>query len=223
MPLSKAEIVVLETSSGKKETIKCMINPAEYSIRRNVKYAKKSKPGKDEADYQYLYGDGTELTVSLYFDTTGGVKMLESVQQSVTQEPVSNYTKKIERLTQCFGELHRPPKIAFLWGNLHFTGLLSSFSQTFNMFGMSGIPLRAKLDLTICGIDDGTSQQKSPFCSPDRTKYRTITQGMTLWQIAHDEYGDCDKWKLIAETNHIMNPFDVTPGQTVIIPAITLG
>ena len=83
------------------------------------------------------------------------------------------------------------------------------------------MPVRAKVSLTFKSLISPRDRRRaSPFESPDRTKYRTIRQGIGLWDIAGMEYGDPDMWKMIARENGILNPLDVRPGQVVKLPAL---
>ncbi len=83
------------------------------------------------------------------------------------------------------------------------------------------MPVRAKVSLTFKSlISPKDTRRKSPFESPDRSKYRTIRQGIGLWDIANMEYGDANMWKVIAKENGILNPLDVRPGQVVKLPAL---
>lgn len=94
-------------------------------------------------------------------------------------------------------------------------------NHTYTMFTESGMPVRAKVSLTFKSlISLKDTKRKSPFESPDRTKYRTLRQGMGLWDIANMEYGDPDMWKVIARENGILNPLEVRPGQVVKLPAL---
>ena len=52
------------------------------------------------------------------------------------------------------------------------------------------------------------------------TKSRVVVEGMSLWSLAYEEYDDCEKWRIIARANHIMNPLDIRPGQVIRIPAL---
>lgn len=222
--LQKAKILVLETEKGPVQTIKCLFNPSEYTLKEGVAYAKKNDQGKDGTDYQYIHGEGTELSLSLYFDTTGQLMHGENqIASEETQEEVTKYTKEIEKLMRIVGKVHRPPKIAFSWGNLYFKGILTSLSQNFTYFGLHGKPLRAKLDLTISSVSGISEMRKSPFESPDRTKYRTVIQGMPLWRLAYEEYGDCGRWKEIAKANKLLNPLDAKAGDILIVPALSEG
>lgn len=49
-------------------------------------------------------------------------------------------------------------------------------------------------------------------------KYFTVAQGDTLWTIADEAYGDSKQWWKIGMVNNIENPFEITPGITLIIP-----
>lgn len=220
--LKKAKILVLETPNGQTKTIECLFNPSEYTLKEGVAYAKKNDQGKDGTDYQYIHGEGTELSLSLYFDTTGDLKDGKNIiREENSQKEVTIYTKQIEALMRIEGKVHRPPKIAFSWGNLYFKGVLTSLSQNFTYFGIHGKPLRAKLDITISSVSDLSEKRKSPFESPDRTKYRTVVQGMSLWRLAYEEYGDCGLWREIAKANGFLNPLDVKAGDILIVPALT--
>lgn len=220
--LKKAKIEILK-SGGQKEELSCMFNPAEYSIKEQVRYAKKGEPGKDVSDIQYIHGEGAELSLSLYFDTTGSLShMNNQIDKEGAQASVTNYTSKITKLMRIDGTLHRPPILAFSWGGMYFKGVLTSLNQTFTYFSVAGVPLRAKLDLTLMAVADNNASMQSPLESPDRTKYRTVVEGMSLWRLAYEEYGDCERWKEIARANGLLNPLDIYPGQVIMLPALEL-
>ena len=56
--------------------------------------------------------------------------------------------------------------------------------------------------------------------SPDRTKTHTVWAGDALWRLADEHYGDPELWRLIAETNLLERPRELTPGQVLVIPAL---
>ena len=94
-------------------------------------------------------------------------------------------------------------------------------TETFTMFDTFGKPVRAKVDLTIRAEKEPDFARKlNPFESPDRTKCRTIVEGMSLWSLAYEEYGDCEKWREIAKANGLMSPLDIRPGQVIKVPAL---
>lgn len=223
MGLTKAKLVI-EKEAGSK-TIDVLFNPSEYQLTDGASYSEKRVPGLDGPIVQYISGDATELSVSLFLDTyvPGGSSLLSAVPGlgGNSSTDVSAITKEIAEATSIVGSLHRPPKVTFKWGSLNFEGVITKVSHTYTMFTESGMPVRAKVNLTFRSlISPEDSKRKSPFESPDRTKYRTITEGTQLWSLAYAEYGDPEMWKLIAKENGIMNPLDIRPGQVVRLPAI---
>lgn len=207
----KAKLIVGE---HEELTIPCLFNPRTYSIRKNANYNSGNQLGETAA-LQFTGLSPAELTVSLLFDSyeiSGVSKKKEGDVPSIT-----SYTDKLMQLVTIKPSEHQPPQVKFCWGDLEFPGYVTSMTQTFTMFAMSGKPVRAKVDLTI----RKSGERKPPLESPDRTKYTTFTEGMSLWMLAYQEYGDCEKWRVIAKANGIMNPLDLKPGQMLKIPALT--
>lgn len=223
MGLTKAKLEI-EKEVGK-SVIDVLFNPSEYQLTDGANYSEKKVPGLDGPIIQYVSGEATELSLSLFLDTYVPKKPKSLFSfgggNSDSSTDVSDITKKIADATSIDGSLHRPPKVTFKWGSLKFEGVVTKFNHTYTMFTESGMPVRAKVSLTFKSlISPDDTRRKSPFESPDRTKYRTIRQGVGLWDIANMEYGDPDMWKVIARANGIMNPLDVKPGQEVKLPAI---
>lgn len=224
MGLTKAKLIIEgEVTSS---SIDVLFNPSEYQLSDSASYSEKKVPGLDGPIIQYISGDATELSVSLFLDTyVSNTSSLLPVSipglGGDSSTDVSRITKEIAKATSIDGSLHRPPKVTFQWGSLNFEGVITKMSHTYTMFTESGMPVRAKVNLTFKSlISPKDKKRKSPFESPDRTKYRTIREGMQLWNLAYAEYGDPDMWKVIARENNIMNPLDIKAGQVVKLPAV---
>ena len=222
MGLTKAKLEI-EKEVGFSE-VEVLFNPSEYQLTDGANYSEKKIPGLDGPVLQYISGEATELSLSLFLDTyvpkkPAGLLSFGSSEDASTD--VSAITKQIADATSIDGSLHRPPKVTFKWGSLNFVGVVTKFNHTYIMFTESGMPVRAKVNMTFKSLISPTdTRRKSPFESPDRSKYRTIRQGMGLWDVANMEYGDPDMWKVIARENGILNPLDVRPGQVVKLPAL---
>ena len=222
MGLTKAKLEI-EKEIGV-SVVDVLFNPSEYQLTDGANYAEKKVPGLDGPVLQYISGEATELTLSLFLDTyvpnkPSGLLSFGSGPGASTD--VSVITKQIADATSIDGSLHRPPKVTFKWGSLNFNGVVTKFNHTYTMFTESGMPVRAKVNLTFKSlISPKDTHRESPFESPDRSKYRTIREGIGLWDIANMEYGDPDMWKVVAMENGILNPLDVRPGQVVKLPAL---
>lgn len=213
--MEKAKIKVYKTPV---EEIPCLFNPGEYKISASTNYAEKKGTHTDSSSKQHIGGYQSTLSLTLYYDITenmGGPSGQEKKKTSVR-----DYTSRIEALLLVEGDLHRPPQMEFIWGDLSYKGVLTSLNEDFSYFDKTGKPLRVKLDLTVSAAGKEDAQQKSPPESPDRTKRRLVTEGMSLWKLAWEEYGDCNKWVEIAECNHLMNPLDISPGQILRLPPL---
>lgn len=221
--LEKAEISPEVGSS-----IKVMFNPSEYNLQAGVNYSSVNVPGMDGPIVQYISGMQDTLTVQLMFSTYQAPRFEPSQNKVVEVKDsqmtdVTQHTKKIYDLTKIIGSLHRPPVCTFKWGSLHFKGVVTDVRQRFTMFLSSGKPVRAAVDVTFKSlIDPNTSSRYSPFESPDRTKYRVLDESGSLWQLAYEEYGDADKWKVIAEANGISDPLGIKAGTEIRLPPIKM-
>ena len=221
MGLTKAKLEI-EKEVGM-SIVEVLFNPSEYQLTDGASYSEKKIPGLDGPILQYISGDATELSLNLFLDTyvPPAASSLISFGTPKESTDVSNITKQIADATSIDGSMHRPPKVTFRWGSLNFEGVVTKMNHTYTMFTESGMPVRAKVSLTFKSlISPQDTKRKSPFESPDRTKYRTLRQGTGLWDIANREYGDPDMWKVIARENGILNPLDVRPGQVVKLPAL---
>lgn len=213
--LQKAKIKVYRTPV---EELSCLFNPADYKISTSTGYSNKKNLQRNKKQEQYTGGFQSTLTLTLYYDIT---ENLGNLSDSVkTKKSVKEYTSKIEALLLEDGTKHKPPQVEFIWGDLTYKGVVTSLNQEFNYFDMDGKPLRAKLDLTVSETPGDNVARISPKESPDRTKHRLVTEGTTLWKLAWEEYGDCNKWEEIAKYNKLMNPLDIKPGQVLRLPAL---
>lgn len=227
--LEKAKMgVVGKESAG----FHVLFNPSEYALERSVNFAAHPVLGLDSPVMQFAHGESETLRMNLFFDTystgaeggdkTDSLKLLaNSKLPEAAKMDVRKFTDKVYKLMEVDGDKHAPPKVFFKWGSLHFEGYLVSVSQTFTKFTFRGIPVRARLDVTFKRAIDPKSQLKGmPRNSPDRTKFRTISEGDTLTALAEAEYNDAEMWREIAAANGIENPRLLRTGTQLKIPAL---
>ena len=215
------EVYTNEESSSPEDTIPVLFNPSEYSIRSGADYEKpKDLSGTKEKSVNLKNFKGTRgqtLSVELFFDTSEK-KILG--QGAIAATDVSKHTKKFIALTRTKGEAHMPPTICFRWGSLHFRGYISDIQTRYTMFTSKGMPVRARMSLTITEVKKQSETYMEPFESPDRTKARTITDSTSVFSIAQAEYGDADMWRLICQANQISDPLNIPAGTVLKVPAL---
>jgi nucleoid-associated protein YgaU len=115
----------------------------------------------------------------------------------------------------------RPPIVLFEWGPLTLLSSVKTCSVDYVRFHASGMPLRAKVNITL-------TEQKSFFSMlltnptsgglPGRDQ-RVIGSGENLQHLSLDHYGRPDRWREIADTNDIDDPFRLRPGDVVYLPS----
>lgn len=212
--VTKAKLIV----EGREKPIQVEFNPSEYNLSSSIQYSEKNIPGLDGPIGQYIAGNSTTLNVTFFFNTYKP-PTLDNPEERGTD--VTGYTRQITNLTLIDGKLHRVPRVTFSWGSIQFTGMITDVKESYTMFLADGMPVRAKVEVSFKSVYDiSTGKRISPLESPDRTKIRTVMQGDSLWSIAAQEYEDPEKWKVIARENGILNPLELSPGQTLKLPPL---
>jgi hypothetical protein len=209
----------------KKEIIQVLFNPAEYSIEKGNTYQSTSLPGLSTPVTQFVTGNADTLSMELYFDTYSASSRHGEVK---LREDVRNYTSKIANLMEIDQTLHAPPICEFIWGpplgtpeRLQFRGILEKVSQKFTYFLDDGTPVRATLSVSFKEYKTVEQQLSEMKCqSADRTKLREFKDGDAVWLYAALEYGDPEKWRVIADHNQLENPRIVAPGTKLELPPL---
>lgn len=208
--------------------IQVQFNPEKYSLTKGVQLAEIGIPGLDSPVLQFVRGQNEKITLELFFDTT---------DFGIVDNPVDvrAQTVQIYDLLKIDSETHAPPRCMLSWGDggqLFSFGssgpgpyprcVVESVSEEFNLFSPSGIPLRAKLNVTFREYKTIEQQlSENPRHSPDRTKVTTVQRGQTLSYIAWKVYGDPTQWRPIADANNLANPRLLPPGTQLLIPSLT--
>jgi nucleoid-associated protein YgaU len=116
---------------------------------------------------------------------------------------------------------HAPPILLFTWGSLSFTCVLARAGQRYTMFLPSGVPVRARLQVTFNefrNVDLEAKEIKRETSS--YTRRYVVTQGETLDSIAVKTYGDPALWRPIAILNGIIDPRRLEAGVRLVVPQL---
>lgn len=203
----KALIQVLdERGKPKGEAIPVLFYPSEYTLTRTNNFGTSKIVGQAPG-VQYTGRELDSLTMDLFFDTYE------------KNEDVRTHTKKITNLMEVDFDLHAPPVVRFIWGNLNFTCVITTITKQFTMFRSDGVPVRAKLTVAFQEIPEKTGSKKK-LHSSDKTKIYTVLEGDSLWRIAAREYGDASMWRPIAVANSLENPRLLESGLELKIPPL---
>jgi hypothetical protein len=131
------------------------------------------------------------------------------------------YVDRLRGLMNIDEELHAPPIVRLVWDTQVFLGVVESLSITYTLFTPRGVPLRAKLSLTLKEYRPAAVQIKERRKrSPDFEKAYVVRRGDTLSSIAAAVYQDAGLWRVIARENAIRDPRRLEPGRTLTLPRL---
>jgi hypothetical protein len=127
-----------ETPEG--EPIEVQFNPNSLRLSRSASNDVGATDGRQRP--QYLGTSSATLTVELVFDTA---------DEGTTDAPrsVLEKTSPIEQLLLPSGDKQSPAKVRFEWGPFTLTGIIESMSLDLEFFSEDGVPLRAKMNLSM--------------------------------------------------------------------------
>jgi hypothetical protein len=198
------------TPSVDEPVIPLRFNPAEYHLQKANNFAEIAIPGLESPPIQFVRGAAEKLSVEVLADTSD---TLEDVR--------TRYVDKLRNLMRLNAELHAPPIVAFSWDRQVFKGVVESLNVAYVMFTSEGVPLRAKLSLTLKEYRPAAVQyRESPTFSPDFEKAFVVRRGDTLASIAAQIYRDPAAWRDIARANRIADPRSIEPGRVLTLPRL---
>ncbi len=183
-------------------------NPAELTIRKTSNFAEIGIPGLDAPLLQWVRGGLEILSFDAMADTSDTGRNVHT-----------EYVGPVRNLLDFDTTLHAPPIVAFVWGHSPFQGVLDGLSTTYLLFDRAGIPLRAKMSISIKGFRSARDQATKPKSSPDVDKLYVTRRGDTLRSIAFRVYRDPAAWRVLAAANGL-DGSDVAPGRRLRIPRL---
>jgi nucleoid-associated protein YgaU len=219
--LELAKATILNTFTG--ESFRVMYNPEELKLEQGNTFAEVGIPGLGTPPVQYVRGKARTLSMELFFDTYE------------TGEDVRSRTAAVVHLLDKDSRELAPPVLLFSLGRLQFQCVLVDAGQRFTMFLSDGTPVRSTLSVRFQEYVrlDVEIRQGVFFGSPTvsaavnaagaiigiSSTVHITSAGETLSGLAGAYLGDPALWRLIAEANQIVDPFDLGVGRSLVIPA----
>jgi len=218
-PASTAPVkACLITEQGKK--IEFLFNPAELTITKSNTWTATENKGGNAPELRFQAGQSGTLALSITLDTTA------------TGTDVAEHTNDLLDLLKVDPGLAgsdkgrnkaRPPWVEFQWGKLtSFKAIVDRLQVKFTYFAASGMPLRAKADLTLKQYKDEAERPlQNPTSHTDtlHTVHR-LGYGETLDRVAAKYYADATRWRLIAEANSVVDPLTLKAGTLLVVPEL---
>lgn len=207
----KIGFIKILDGNKKGKQIEILYFPPEYSLERSNTFSEIAIPGLESPYLQFVKGNAGTITIEVFYDT----------YEKGTD--VREITSQLTDLLNIDPTIHAPPPLQFIWGldpKEPFNCVLERVTKKFTMFNSDGVPVRARLNITLKEFKMQLNSRERELQSPDKTKVYIAKQGDSLWAIAYREYGDPDMWRPIAQKNNIYDPRSLKPGTELIIPPL---
>jgi hypothetical protein len=200
------------------QRIDCLFNPAELKISKSNEWKASKGKGKNTPRLRFQQGKSGTLSMTLILDTTE------------SGSPVTSHTNALLKLMVIDTALAgsdsqrnrgRPPWVRFHWGDFHsFKAVVKKIDLTFSLFSSQGVPLRAKANVQLEQYEDEAAwgPQNPTSGTPEPHRVHQVLPGETLDRVAAVEYGDANRWRLLAAANDILDPFHLRPGMLLVVP-----
>jgi hypothetical protein len=169
-------------------------------------------------------GRGDENAIDMTTNSGVGITPVPPDQwQDLGSSPFCEHRlAALRRIAEIDSNLHAPNVVEFSWSAVRFQGVVTSMTEKFSMFDENGNIVRARVSLTLKSWMSAEEQfQNINPQSPDRTKTYVVQAGDRLDAIAAAQYGDPERWPIIADANGIVRPRFLTPGTLLVIPVLT--
>jgi nucleoid-associated protein YgaU len=230
MPSTVQSQLWIEWGPGDFDIVDLQFNPTEIVLEKNVHLAEIPIPGLTAPLQQFVRGEAETLKLELLFDTS---------DQGMGDDAVSvaTLTDEIYALARIVPDQHAPPIVTFTWGpdfpgnelpealgnqrRNSFTGVCTNIRQTFTLWSAGGVPVRAKISLSLreyAALQDQLTALN--LASPSKTHSYVLAQGDTLGLLAGKFYFDPGAWRPIALGNGIDDPRRLNPGAQLTIPSL---
>ena len=220
------------------KSFSCQFNPESYSTSYAAKMSprpgviqnsdKKVEGIDPKLDYEGAE-KSKEIELELTFDTTQKWHGDTSYQvgDDVEKAFVGKFLALMEPMGDASQEQPRPPRFTVTWGSSNFGKrndkpepyFLRCIDIDYLLFDSSGTALRATVKLTLTRELEMEKGQ-NPTTRSIARKLWVVEAGQTLDWIAHQEYGDSNYWRYIAQINNLANPRKLRPGQILNVPPL---
>ncbi len=208
--LVRAHLEIIDPKAPEISIIPLRFNPTEYQLQKSNNFAEIGIPGLESPPIQFVRGASEKLTAELLVDTSD---TLEDVR--------TRYVDNLRQLMRVNGDRHAPPVVRFVWDSQVFVGVMESLNITYVLFSPEGVPLRAKLSVSLKEYRPVAIQLNDPpRHSPDYVKTYLTRNGDTLSSISAQYYQDPASWREIARANGVKDPRRIQPGRKFTLPKL---
>lgn len=219
MKLKKADLQEIRWNKNQEaeevgKPIPVQFNPESLKLA----YANQNASGDQRGGsaIQYVGSGTTKLTFDLWFDVTSAHHSPETTPPGDVRELTQKVLHFITPQKSGKKDKFVPPGVRFHWGTFLFEGVMESLNESLEYFSEDGVPLRAKVSVSLSKqeikFEQGDQQANSGLGSFSSGRPRQAAKEGDSVAGAADKAGRGDEWPQIASANGIENPRSVAPG-----------
>ncbi len=218
--LEKAYLTIMPASpSGVRPrggtTLTFKFNPKEYSITKSANWSRTSAQNAEGAGPAQWAGTAPRtMTLKIFLDqseTTDGDILGDAALLFGCCSPTAESLR---------AKAPSGPYVLFGWGSTTaFTAFVKSVTMDYTMFRPNGKPYRGTATLTVEEVEVPTGAQNPTSGTLAANRTHTVLAGDSLPLIAHVEYRNPARWRVIAEANGIDDPLRLPIGMRLLLPA----
>lgn len=199
------------------DVFEVFINPENYTQEYKIEYNQEQGSGTSASPQPFTRMPPQEMAFDFLFDRTGALPFSPPMPRGVMHD-----IEKLKKMTYDFnGDIHRPPYLFIVWGELKFKCVLSSLNIQFKLFRSDGTPIRAVVRGTFKQfMDEQQRQQEENTSSPDLTHIRVAKAGDTLPLLSYQIYGDPKYYPEVARANGLSFFQKLAPGTQLVFPPL---
>lgn len=245
--LAKAVLIPMDgdqPSSDESQYLLVQFNPASLSVGLSNTVKAENNGGGSATSAQFIEKSESTLSVELLFDTSVPHEASQQVrtggeaggageggaEASARHEANSDVRQLTQAIADRFmkpteGESDNPQaptRCRFQWGAFAFVGMISSYDETLEFFSPEGIPLRARLSLTLKEGDYQFERLNAEAAKRDQPGFTPGGEGTGAGDANRSQGRDPRDWRDTALFNGLENPRQ-SPTSGLLVPQGGMG
>lgn len=199
-------------------TFVALVNPSSYRDSFSIDYVSRKELGGNSESPSFVKVGREEISFDLIFDGTGIIIPPPENEGLSVADMIDNLKSTVYMYE---GDIHQPYFVEINWGDMSFTGRLSSMSIDYKMFSPAADPLRATVSVSFLqykNIEKALAEAGDN--SPDMTHIIMIKAGDTLPQLCQKIYGKSEYYLQVARVNHLADFRNLQVGSELIFPPL---
>ncbi|HXF62689.1 MAG TPA: hypothetical protein VNK95_13790 [Caldilineaceae bacterium] len=221
--LAKLQILPLESGNNPSlgSGFEVQFNPETISFSKGNEYTHKTEIGGDVPKVLFSGGKAGSITLDLIFDSTDTGNDVRERYKTLLELARTQPPPDQDKNSQ-------PAHVKLIWGNFYdgspdksYIAVIEEITQSFSFFKEDGTPLRANVSVTLREAKDPNDREgTNPTSRSEVRRTWVVERGQRLDYIAFRAYGSTAAWRHIAESNHILDPLSIRPGQILKLPPL---